>query len=236
MHSDLLLVYELQKIDLQLQSIERRYTSLDPGRAQAAAEKEARELYEQRTAEHKRVEGELLDAELEQKQVEQKIAEADRKLYSGKVTSPREMMDLQADIEALKRRRASLDETVLTLMDTVEATRAALQQAKERWEAAAAALQDAQQTHKQKVASLSKQAKILVAQRAEAVKPIPEPLLKRYESIRKRLDGIGIGMVQDGQCSACHQQLSHQQIEAVKTKTEPQVCDNCSRLLCMETV
>jgi predicted nucleic acid-binding Zn-ribbon protein len=52
--------------------------------------------------------------------VEEKIVEVDRQLYSGTVTSPRELQALQADVESLKRHRSSFEDDLLEAMTEAE--------------------------------------------------------------------------------------------------------------------
>src|SRR3954454_14848936 len=49
-----------------------------------------------------------------------KITELDKKLYSGTVSSPRELQAMQADIDSLKRHRSELEDKVLEVMEERE--------------------------------------------------------------------------------------------------------------------
>src|SRR5690606_9298701 len=52
--------------------------------------------------------------------VETKRAEVDKTLYSGTVTSPRELQALQDELGSLQRRQRQLEDKVLELMEQIE--------------------------------------------------------------------------------------------------------------------
>src|SRR5690606_26315883 len=52
--------------------------------------------------------------------IEEKVAHEERTLYGGTVTSPRALQDLQAEIEALRRRQGTLEDEILVLMEQIE--------------------------------------------------------------------------------------------------------------------
>ncbi|MSW55984.1 MAG: hypothetical protein F2835_04360, partial [Actinobacteria bacterium] len=52
--------------------------------------------------------------------VEGKAAHVEKQLYDGSMTSPKEAQGLQADLESLKRRQASLEDEVIELMEQIE--------------------------------------------------------------------------------------------------------------------
>ena len=111
------------KVDSALDLARRKFQALDQGQAEKAALDSAREIAERTSRTREETAGDLKDAELEQQAVEKKKKDYETKLYSGKVTSPKELMDIQHEIEALGRQRGMLDERILTLMDQVETRR-----------------------------------------------------------------------------------------------------------------
>jgi predicted nucleic acid-binding Zn-ribbon protein len=56
------------------------------------------------------------DLELEAQTLDAKIASVDERLYSGRVKNPKELSDLQNEVASLRRRRATLDDTLLEAM------------------------------------------------------------------------------------------------------------------------
>src|SRR3970282_1189282 len=62
--------------------------------------------------------------EYDNQALSEKIAEVEKRLYSGAVTHPKELQDLQKDIESLKHRRATLEEKQLEALIKAEAAEA----------------------------------------------------------------------------------------------------------------
>ena len=52
--------------------------------------------------------------------IEAKATEVDKKLYSGTITSPRELQGFQDDLQSLRRRQRQLEDDVLGFMEKLE--------------------------------------------------------------------------------------------------------------------
>src|SRR5207249_2330611 len=52
--------------------------------------------------------------------LEAKVADLNKRLYSGTVTSPRELQAMQADVQSLKRHQSDLEDQVLAAMQDAE--------------------------------------------------------------------------------------------------------------------
>src|ERR687886_568955 len=92
----------LQQIDTQIQRARR---------AQAArqAANTARDTLHRLTAEQK-------DNELKEEAIETKRKNYQQRLYQGSVTNPKELSNIEREIEALGRQRSDLDGRILELM------------------------------------------------------------------------------------------------------------------------
>lgn len=226
-------LYELQQVDTALAAAHRRYRALDQGAAEQAAAESARALHERTAQELHETETDLRDAELEQRTVEANKKKYEDKLYGGKVTNFKELESIQQEIEALGRQRGKLDERILTLMDQLEARRAAEAQAAAKQKADDEALARKQAEYKAAARKVALEAQALTAEREKQAAAVAPALLKRYETIRAAKQGVGIGRIEEGRCSVCHQQISGDTIRAVEDTDRPTTCDNCGRLLCV---
>jgi predicted nucleic acid-binding Zn-ribbon protein len=165
--------------------------------------------------------------------LEEKLVMLEKRMYSGAVTAPRELQAMQADAEALKRRRSSLEDQVLETMgerepldarlDDLDADRVAL-------DAESAGLRadiaEAESAIDLELASEE-------AARAEATASIPPDLLALYEQLRARLGGIGAARLVKGSCSGCHLALPATEVDRIKREPPEAVirCDQCGRIL-----
>ncbi|HZP82374.1 MAG TPA: C4-type zinc ribbon domain-containing protein, partial [Chthonomonadaceae bacterium] len=230
--TQLLTLYHLQQLDSALMALKKQYNALDPGRAEQRAADAAIKAHQEAEAALHATSAALHDSELEQKSVEAKTADFEKKLYSGTIHVPKELQAMQEEIEMLKRQRGRLDEKILALMDELEAQRAREAETRQARAAAEEALKTKQAAYKQAANTLVAQARELQAQRAEAVKPIPPALLKRYDSLRASKAGVAVAPLEDGNaCGGCKLGLPSSLVERVQEGRSLEVCDNCGRIL-----
>ena len=71
----------------------------------------------------------------------------------------------------------------------------------------------------------------LQAQRQEIQKSIPKQLLKRYDFIREKRQGIAITEVRHGVCQACHMNLPPQKFIELQMDKELMTCPHCQRII-----
>jgi predicted nucleic acid-binding Zn-ribbon protein len=174
----------------------------------------------------RRLEGEL-------SAVEAKMAELDAKLYSGAVTIPRELQAMQAEGEALRARRGTLEDEVLEAMSErepldeevagLERRRGELDAEGSRLRAAVAEAQ----------AAIEKELAIELEARKGAAAGIPGDLLALYEQLRAKLDGIGAAPLVNGRCGGCHLALPATEVDRLRKEPPEKLvrCDQCSRIL-----
>lgn len=165
--------------------------------------------------------------------VEHKLADVQAKLYSGTVSLIRELQAMQAEIDALKRRQSTLEDSVLETMTErepldeevagLEAQRAALD---ERAGGLRATLAEAQ-------LGIDIELETELAARAEAVDGIPAEVISSYERLRTRLDGVGIARLVNGRCDGCHLSLSVTELtNATRLPADTLLhCEQCGRIL-----
>ena len=112
-------LWQLHLIDAKLLEIQKQAATLDPGRAVMAQIKALESEYADKGVNAKNLHAEQTDLELQQKGIEDKLKKIDKELYGGSVVSPREVENLEKEIESLKRRRGDMDGRLLELMDIV---------------------------------------------------------------------------------------------------------------------
>lgn len=91
MNTALAELYALQQVDIALADAQRRYSALDPGRAEQAAFEQAQVEHAARSQAFHSCSADLHDAELELKSVEGKKKDLEGKLYGGRVQAFKEL-------------------------------------------------------------------------------------------------------------------------------------------------
>lgn len=165
--------------------------------------------------------------------IEDKRTQADRQLYSGSITAPRELQALQDEIGALGRRQSDLEDELLEVLTAIEPVdddlaRLAQEQAEvdaER-ERLLAALGAAEAEIDAELAGVEEEREALAA-------ALPEERLSEYEAARRRHGGIAVARLVGSNCGGCHLTLSAVELDRIKKlpADEPAVCEECGRLL-----
>ena len=225
-------LYALQIVDSQIYKAKRAQAVLDNGTAATAAAEAARAQAQAKRSEWQKSSGDLKDSELKSAAVETKRKNYQQKLYQGTVTNPKELSNIEKEIEALGRQRSDLDGRVLELMDETEQAQAALTVAEEQARQADGHRAEVVSSFKSRYEALDLEMADLARQRRETEAAVEDKAaLKRYEGIRAKPGGIGIARIEGNACGGCHMTLSSTAIKAVKEGAQIQTCENCGRLL-----
>jgi predicted nucleic acid-binding Zn-ribbon protein len=230
------LLLDVQARDLVADQLRHRRASL-PERLARAEQEAALARLDTELAE---LQERFLEVQRSQKRIEDEVAslqskaEAEnRKLYSGTVTSPRELQAMQEEIDGLTRRQRGLEDDVLALMETAEpladeVDRLSARRGELEAEAArlAAAIAEAE-------AAIDAELAGVVADRDGIAAGVPADLLATYEKLRAHLDGVGVAHLEGTQCSGCHLSLPATEVAAVRKATPGAVVyhEECGRIL-----
>ena len=165
--------------------------------------------------------------------VEAKIGEVEKRLYSGEVSAPRELLAMEADVASLRRHRADIEDRVLEAMqdrEPLDAEVATLDQERAALDAEVDQLRAVLATETKDIdAELSTE----LEARAAAAASIPDELLTQYERLRAKQGGVGAARLVNGRCSGCHLTLPATELDRIKHQDDDTVvlCDQCGRIL-----
>lgn len=170
-----------------------------------------------------------LDAEIET--VGLKIKYEEEKLYAGKVTSPRELSSLQAEIESLKRRKGTMEDADLEVMAEREAAERAAEVIQRELEKLMENAAEAKERRDAAAVDLDEELSTVVSER-DAWRPrLPGDLLTFYEDVRASKSGVGAAALDGGMCQGCHMQLPAQDVARIRRADGLVRCPECGRIL-----
>jgi len=227
---------ELAEIDAELTRLEHRRRGLPEHAELSRIEQRDRELRDE-LATLEAQEGDLRreqgKAEADVEQVRTRIDRDRSRLDTGQVSSPRELENLQSEIESLHRRQSDLEEVVLDVMERREGAQGRqLAAAAERSQisadiAAATARRDAS------LAEIGEQAGKAADRRTAVLADEPADLIDLYERLRVQHGGVGAAALRRGRCEGCHLSLNTVDINAIRAASADEVlrCEECRRLL-----
>ncbi len=226
---------ELAAEDVALtQLTHRRRTLPEVAAVEAAAEAE-RTL----AADLVRAETEVRDLGREVKRMESDVETVrqreakDQKLLDSGSVSPKEMTNLQHELESLKRRQSDLEDQELELMERLEVAEGTLTTAQQGQEAARAERERAEQLRDDALADIADGTSRHEAARAAVAAEISPALLSLYDRIRTQTGTTGAAMLKARQCQGCRIELYGNELAAVRNADPHEVvrCENCGRIL-----
>jgi predicted nucleic acid-binding Zn-ribbon protein len=227
-------LYDLQQIDSQLDSYAVRLGEIEAELADDHAVQAAIAKAEAAEQDLQEAEKALRLAEQAVQDQDYKIKQSQNRLYSGSVTNPKELEDIQNEVEALKRYREVLEERLLEAMLVVDDAEERYDQAQDQLEHARAQRSQKEAKLKGEKAQIEKHAAQLEEQRKNQIAGISEADLETYKKIRLKRGGVAVAKVDNQGCSACGATLGTAAYQAARSPSQLTFCDTCGRILFTE--
>jgi predicted nucleic acid-binding Zn-ribbon protein len=226
-------LFALQEID---SAIDQRTARLESIRTQYGESSEAEEIRAE-IAEHAaglpELESQQRDLELQVATLKEKADPVEKKLYDGSITSPKELSDLQRDLEQLTRQRQVVEEQLLTVLEQLEGKRTGVRAAEARLLEVGAAWAAAQDDLRAEEARLEGELAELQERRASQVARIPNVPVVTYDRLRKRRKGVAVARVERGTCLGCRLTVPAVILQRARSSVTatPVQCPSCERML-----
>jgi predicted nucleic acid-binding Zn-ribbon protein len=228
------LLYRLQAIDLEISNGQRRLEEVEAGLGESEELRQARRVSQKAEDELNHWRTTLRDLELEARSLNAKITSVEERLYSGRVTNPKELANLQDEVSYLKRRRSDLEDRQLEAMVEVEeheaevdSKKASLVQIEAEWSQTQKRLTEERSELEERLAHLKKK-------RVKLEKTIGAEDLAMYGELRSRKGGQAVALLKGGVCQACRVTLPTSQVQQVHVGDALSFCSSCQRILCAE--
>ena len=227
---------ELADIDAELTRLEHRRRGLPEHAELSRLEQRDRELRDELAvlqAQEGDLRREQTKAEADVEQVRTRIDRDRARLDAGQVSSPRELENLQSEIESLHRRQSDLEEVVLDVMERQETTGSRLQAAGAEREQVGADAAVAIASRDAALGEIGEQAGKAADRRAAVLADEPADLVDLYERLRVQHGGVGAAALRRGRCEGCHLSLNTVDLNAIRAADADEVlrCEECRRIL-----
>ena len=224
-------LYELQEIDTELDAREQ---ALNQARAQMGESRAVFDARKRLEGENKRLEelgSEQHSLEWEIEDITTKINKAQEELYSGRVQNPKELGNLQHEVEVLKPRRSKLEDSAIDIMEQIENTTNSISALKTEL----TQLESGWQKEQQSLAVQVKELGAVIADFKEkrmvkSAQFVPD-MLEFYTELRAQ-KGTAVAQVEQGVCRGCRLSLSNAELQSVRGDGLMQ-CSSCGRILCL---
>jgi predicted nucleic acid-binding Zn-ribbon protein len=222
-------LYQLQEVDLELESSEQALNQIagQLGESQAVNRAQAKlKLEHQHLEELKR---EQHSAEWEIDDLITKLTAAEKKLYSGTIKNPKELTNLQHEIDGLKTKRDRLEDKALELMDKVELTETSVASLSSQLKR----LEDEWQRQQQQLSSRLEKLKTILSDlehKRQLLLANTDPQAVEFYHQLKNQKGTAVAKVEQGICHGCRISLPITELQQARSGNLVQ-CSSCGRIL-----
>jgi len=222
-------LYQLQEVDLEIESAERALARVI---SQIGASGEVAKVRQQLEQEQKRLEElkhQQQSAEWEIDDVVTKLSTAEETLFSGRVKNPKELTNLQHEVDMLKTQRDHLEEKALEVIERVEQSEASLLEISGRLETLTAEWQRQQEQLSDERGRLKSLLAELGSKRQLLAGEIEPQAVEFYQGLKKD-KGTAVARVEQGICRGCRISLPTTELQQARGGNLVQ-CSSCGRIL-----
>jgi predicted nucleic acid-binding Zn-ribbon protein len=221
----------LQKVDRNIGQVQSRLEQIQQILEDDAELAAARHKLEEAQSGYRQVEQERRTQNMEAASLRLKIQGAESSLYGGKVRNPKELQDLQADVESLKRQLAVVEERELVAMIGLDAAQGTVAGAEQRIaQLSKQAEADHARLHEER-SKLTQTMSDLCTERDAAVEATPPDQLQRYNRLLQSRRGVAVAEIVEGACAACGTALTAALQQNARHASELTYCPSCGRIL-----
>ncbi len=169
-------------------------------------------------------------AELEAASLQTRIREMDRRLYSGSIHNPAELMELQRELDALRGKLSVAEDDALGRMEEVDTAQHTLRDITALVAAREHERESAMEPLRARLDTLTAQLATSNAERATLAAETEPADLSLYKRIASHRRPAVTGVVGES-CGGCRMPISNEERRAVRTGTGLTQCANCDRIL-----
>lgn len=220
----------LQVIDLDVRKLDQEmaggYSELEKRKSVIDEQRAAIEL----------ISGKIEAAEIQQSKLQTDLEDETARINDrqGKVMSiqnNREYQCLMKEIEDGKRANKQREDEIIQLLELVESFKAKLDEQVAVNKTEEKLLAEEQANVDKIVKEINAKKSSMVKARAQKAKEIEKKILKKYDMLLERRDGIGIAGVTQGICQGCHMNIPPQLFNDLLKEDKLFMCPTCNRII-----
>lgn len=224
---------ELQLIENAISARSAEIEKVKNNEEQVSAEKEFAEVKEK----FNRVNGKYNDLESERKRLEdtvemqnEKIKNDENKLFSGTITSAKELENYQNEVKILRQKNSEMEDQILEIMIEMEEMSEKVELAKAEKDKAEANINRIKNEMNEKLEVLKNIIEGLKKRRDNVILKIPDDYLKKYKEFKGKKGGIAVAVLKDNFCNVCNMQIPAIAAEKIEDIDEIYSCPICGRM------
>jgi len=225
------ILWQLQLIDQEFDGKTKRAHQVDEALASDPAIAAARAADDVAQKKLGAARGALHQSELEAQSLDAKLKEIDARLYSGKVTNPKELDSLSQDLAMHKRNRSALDDKLLAAMEQIDQAQTHVRESSqvlEQIETKRAGELDHLTSERD---ALTARLAELDAERNSIRAALASDMLKTYDRLHQTKAGRAVAQIYREACSVCGNAIPTGVKSRMQSGDEIVTCPSCGRIL-----
>jgi len=222
-------LYQLQEVDLELESNEQ---SLKQKASQLGDSQEVIRVRIELSSQRQHLEElkrQQRSAEWEIDGLTNKITTLEQKLYGGSISNPKELTNLQHEIDGLKVRRDQLEDKALEIIDQVELAEVRVVTISDELKRLEAEWRHQQQSLTIDIEQLKATLSNLEQKRRLILVNIDPHVVNLYQELRRQ-KGTAVAKVDQGMCRGCQISLPTSELQQARSGNLVR-CSSCGRIL-----
>jgi uncharacterized protein len=224
-------LFSLQKIDTQIDRIVLRLNEIEKILRTDKKVIEAQKCLDTVSEKYENAKRvlRLVEDEVQTNKIKQETSEA--ALYGGRIHNPKELQDIQKEIETRKKLLSNLEEKQLEAMINLEEIEA-------EKKACEGSLNEAQASAIQQKASLAGERDLLLKnknnlenEKSAISTSISGDNIEIYNRLRQQKKGLAVSAIEDAACACCGSDLRPEEMQLAYSKNNLYYCNSCGRIL-----
>lgn len=227
-------LWAVQVTDLAAEAVRQRLAELEKQLTEPEDLKASRAEVADATSELDRWRDRQRSVDTESRDLAQRIQSAERDLMSGRVRNPKELAGMEANVEALRRHRAALEDQLLEALLEVEQWQETLDRRQRRLAELESAWHTEQDTLLQERERGLAELRSLGARLQRQWAALASTDQELYRNLRSRKGGRALALLRGDTCGGCGMVLATgmiQQTRNAEQDGERVFCPSCGRLL-----
>ena len=155
-------------------------------------------------------------------------------LFSGTITSSKELVNYQDEIKILKASSDEIENKILEIMIVVDDKIKEVKEVEGKKKEIEKQIAELKENIKARIKVIKDSLKGLEKKRKFVISKVPKEYIEKYEILKNKKGGIAIGVLKDGFCNVCNMKIPSRETEKMKDLDKLYKCSLCGRMLIVD--
>lgn len=226
-------IIKLQNLDSRIIQIRREIKLCESKKGQYPEVTEQRRQSEILAAQVQELEKQIASDTAQDDELHKKAEKLHTRLYGGGVISPKELRDMETELEQTKQRADDLSELILVNMDRLEELRRQSQELSRKLEVSERNARQEDARLQRAVKHGQEEAAKLLKERVQLTADLDKQTLYDYTNLFKSKKGLAAVETSGSTCGGCKAQISAYKLIELRNGDKISFCETCGRILIM---